>query len=50
MTRILSILVTGIATGLAIRWYRNQQESLRMAPVERGEVIYRNAPLAGSGE
>jgi hypothetical protein len=50
MTRILSILLTGVASGIAVWWFRNQQQSLRMVPVERGEVIYRNAPLAGTGE
>jgi hypothetical protein len=47
---MLSILVTGIAAGVAVWWFRAQQQSLRPARVNRGDVIYRNAPLAGTGE
>jgi hypothetical protein len=50
MTRILSILLTGIASGVAVWWYRTQQQSLRPVPVQRGTVIYRNTPMAGAGE
>ena len=50
MTRILSILLTGVASGMAVWWFRNQQLSMQPLPVERGEVIYRNTPLAGTGE
>ena len=50
MTRILSILLTGVASGIMVWWYRNQQHSRRMVPVVRGEVIFRNTPLAGTGE
>jgi hypothetical protein len=47
---MLSILLTGVASGIAVWWFRNQQQALRMVPVQRGEVIYRNVPLAGSTE
>jgi hypothetical protein len=50
MTRMLSIILTGIASGVAIWWFRTMQESQRIAAVERGQVIYRNAPLVGTGE
>jgi hypothetical protein len=51
MTRILAILLTGVATGVATWWFRNQQQlQLRRIPVERGDVIFRNTPLAGTGE
>jgi hypothetical protein len=51
MTRILAILLTGVATGVATWWFRSQQQlQLRRIPVERGDVIFRNTPLAGTGE
>jgi hypothetical protein len=50
MTRMLSILLTGVAAGMATWWFRTQQMQQRPVPVERGDVIFRNTPLAGTGE
>jgi hypothetical protein len=50
MTRILPIVLTGVAAGVAMWWYRSQQMSQQMTAATRGEVIYRNTPLSGTGE
>ena len=50
MTRMLSILLTGVAAGIATWWFRSQQQVQRPIAVHRGEVIFRNTPLAGTGE
>jgi hypothetical protein len=43
-------MLTGLAAGLATWWYRSQQQMQRPIPVDRGEVIFRNAPLSSTGE
>jgi hypothetical protein len=50
MTRVLSILLTATATALATYWFRSQRQLQRPVRVKRGDLIYRNAPLAGAGE
>ena len=42
-------MLTAIAAGMATWWFRSQQLR-RPVPVDRGDVIFRNAPLAGTGE
>jgi hypothetical protein len=50
MTRFTSILLTATATGLATWWFRSRKQVQRPVRVEQGDIIYRNAPLAGAGE
>ena len=50
MTRTLAILLTGIAAGMATWWFRTQQQLRRPVPVDRGDVIFRNTPVAGTGD
>jgi hypothetical protein len=47
---MLSILLTGVAAGMATWWFRSQQQVQRPVPVERGDVIFHNTPVAGTGE
>jgi hypothetical protein len=47
MTRTIAILLMGAASAMAVWWYRTQQQAMQAVPSARGEVIYRNAPIAG---
>jgi len=47
---MLSLLLTGAAAALAAYWFRSQQLLQRPIPLDHGEVIFHNAPLAGTAE
>jgi hypothetical protein len=50
MTKTLSIVLAAVASGAAVWYYRSQRYGAQLGTADRGEVIYRNTPLAETGE
>jgi hypothetical protein len=50
MTRMTSIVLVGIASAFAMWWYRTQRQLQPSVTADRGEVIFRNTPIAGNVE